>query len=134
MTTQRVRHVLHFDAAAPSNLNEDFGYCQDKKSGAVYLQGQHTKLVNMDVDCDGKQGGAGEDGRCGNSQDTQSQTTFMDTVANYGAGINDLNPKVHSYVVFGNDATTPSFNPQKFNVKPLSVMAVVCGDKLVSSF
>jgi len=86
----------------------------------------------MDIDCDGKQGGPGEDGRCGSSSDTQSQTSFKDTVAEYGAGIDDLNAKVHSYVVFGNEGTNPSFKPDKYNIKPLSVMAVVCGNKLVS--
>jgi len=110
--------------------SKDFGYCQDKKSGALYLQGQHSQLANMDIDCDGKQGGPGEDGRCGSSSDTQSQTSFKDTVAEYGAGIDDLNAKVHSYVVFGNEGTNPSFKPDKYNIKPLSVMAVVCGNKL----
>ena len=85
----------------------------------------------MDIDCDGQQGGAGEDGRCGSSGDTQSQTSFKDTIISYKVGINDLNAKVHTYVVFGNDGTSPSFDPQKYGVEPLSVMAVVCGDKLV---
>ena len=68
----------------------------------------------MDIDCDGQQGGAGEDGRCGSSGDTQSQTSFKDTIISYKVGINDLNAKVHTYVVFGNDGTSPSFDPQKY--------------------
>jgi chitosanase len=43
-----------------------------------------------------------------------------------------LNAKVHTYVVFGNDGTSPSFDPQEHGIESLSVMAVVCGDKLVS--
>ncbi|KAF2846526.1 glycoside hydrolase family 75 protein [Plenodomus tracheiphilus IPT5] len=113
------------------NDSNDFGYCHDEKTGVIYLQGQNGQLVNMDIDCDGTQGGAGEDGRCGDSNDTQSQTSFKDTVAGYGAGVEDLNAKVHSYVVFGNDGTSPSFNPQEYGIEPLSLMAVVCGEKLV---
>jgi hypothetical protein len=85
----------------------------------------------MDIDCDGQQGGAGDDGRCGSSEDTQSETSFKDTVASYGTGIKDLNAKVHPYVVFGNDGTIPSFDPKRYGIQPLSVMAVVCGDQLV---
>jgi hypothetical protein len=108
-----------------------FGYCKDAASGVIYLHGNGKQLVNMDIDCDGQQGGAGEDGRCGSSGDTQSQTSFKDTIVSYKVGINDLNAKVHTYVVFGNDGTSPSFDPQKYGIEPLSVMAVVCGDKLV---
>ena len=97
----------------------------------IYLHGNGKQLVNMDIDCDGQQGGAGDDGRCGSSGDTQSQTSFKDTIISYKVSISDLNAKVHPYVVFGNDGTSPSFDPQKHGIEPLSVMAVVCGDKLV---
>ena len=97
----------------------------------IYLHGNGKQLANMDIDCDGQQGGAGEDGRCGSSGDTQSQTSFKDTIIDYKVGISDLNAKVHTYVVFGNDGTSPSFDPQKYGIEPLSVMAVVCGNKLV---
>ena len=40
--------------------------------------------------------------------------------------------QVHTYVVFGNQQTHPSFHPRNFGIEPLSVMAVVCGKKLVS--
>lgn len=108
-----------------------FSYCQDTETGVLYIHGAGGQLVNMDIDCDGEQGGAGEDGRCGDSEDTQSQTSFKDTVASYGSGVKDLNAKVHPYVVFGNDQTDPSFDPQSYDIQPLSVMAVVCGNQLV---
>jgi hypothetical protein len=89
----------------------------------------------MDIDCDGTQNGAGDDGRCGSSGDTQDITAFQYTVAGYNAGINDLNAYVHPYVVFGNSrgkkTSWPKYAPQDDGVKPLSVMAVVCGDQLV---
>ena len=88
----------------------------------------------MDIDCDGEQGGPSDDGRCGSSGDTQDITAFQDTVASYGKGINDLNANADPYVVFGNDGGSgwDTFDPQQYGVEPLSVMAVVCGDKLVS--
>ncbi|KAF1928456.1 glycoside hydrolase family 75 protein [Didymella exigua CBS 183.55] len=110
---------------------KSFSYCQDQTSGVLYLHGAGGQLANMDVDCDGQQGGAGEDGRCGSSGDTQSQTSFKDTVASYGAGINDLNAKVHPFVVFGNDGNNPSFDPKQYGIQPLSVMAVVCANQLI---
>ena len=88
----------------------------------------------MDIDCDGLQHGEGDDGRCGNSDDTQSETAFKDTVAQYSNGVEDLNAYVHDYVVFGNYGTADgytTFDPEEHDVKPLSVMAVVCGDQLV---
>lgn len=130
VANQKCPKLLKGGFHSTENDSQDFGYCRDTKTGAVYLQGQHAKLVNMDVDCDGKQGGAGNDGRCGASTDTQSETSFKDTVASYGVGVSDLNAKVHSYVVFGNDGTNPSFRPDQYNIKPLSVMAVVCGNKM----
>jgi hypothetical protein len=62
-----------------------------------------------------------------------AQTSFKDTIVDYQVGISDLNAKVHTYVVFGNDGTSPSFDPQEYGIERLSVMAVVCGDKLVST-
>lgn len=88
----------------------------------------------MDIDCDGIQGGPADDGRCGSSGDTQSQTSFQDTVRSYGQGQRDLDANVHPYVVFGNEGSRAgyvTFNPQDYGIKPLSLMAVVCGDKLV---
>ena len=91
----------------------------------------------MDVDCDGEQNGRGDDGRCESSQDTQSITSFQWIIERYNKGINDLNANVHPYVVFGNEGTKSgwkTFDPQEYGIEPLSVMAVVCGDKLVSPF
>lgn len=85
----------------------------------------------MDIDCDGTQGGKGDDGRCGASTDTQGQTSFQDTVASYKKGVTNLNAFVHPYVVFGNVGNKGDFKPQSQGVEPLSLMAVVCGGKMV---
>ena len=93
------------------------------------MQGPNS-FANMDIDCDGKQSGH-NDGRCGNSADTQSETRWVDEVRKFG--ISDLDANIHPYVVFGNEGNySPTFDPRKFGVKPLSVMAVVCNDQLVS--
>ena len=118
-------------------MNLAFSYCGDHLSdyNVMYIQGTGGALVDMDVDCDGQQGGLGDDGRCGSSQDTQSITAFQDTVAGYKKGINDLNAFVHPYVVFGNYGSRSgfvTFDPQQYGVEPLSVMAVVCNNQLVS--
>lgn len=99
----------------------------------IYLQGTKGKLVNMDIDCDGVQGSSADDGRCGSSGDTQSVTSFQDQLKSYGTDQKDLDANVHPYVVFGNVGTKknwPTFDAQKHGIKPLSVMAVVCGDKM----
>ncbi len=71
----------------------------------------------MDIDCDGNQTIINGDTRCGNSGDTQSETSFMDTVAGYGKGIKDLNANVHMYVVFGN---TGMFNSSPLTFRELA--------------
>ncbi|UKZ91749.1 uncharacterized protein TrAFT101_006719 [Trichoderma asperellum] len=111
-------------------------YCGDHLNdyGIVYLQGTGGKLTNMDVDCDGIQGGPADDGRCGDSSDTQDTTAFADTVASYGTGQQDLDANAHPYVVFGNDGSKPgwkTFDPQSVGIEPLSVMAVVCNNQLI---
>ncbi|KAL2128738.1 hypothetical protein VTI74DRAFT_8716 [Chaetomium olivicolor] len=124
-------------------------YCGDHlaTSGVIYLQGRRGHLTNMDVDCDGLRGpGASRsratatDQRCSAalSPDIQNQTAFRDILANYRKpGLEDLDPYVHSYVVFGNARGTrkrkgwKAFDPTAYGVRPLSVMAVVCGDQLV---
>ncbi|TVY59621.1 Endo-chitosanase [Lachnellula suecica] len=109
-----------------------FSYCGDHLDdyGVIYLQGTGGALADMDIDCDGVQGGKGDDGRCGTSSDTQSQTSFEDTVASYNKGVSDLNAFVHPYVVFGNVGSKGVFDPQSKGVEPLSLMAVVCGGKM----
>lgn len=104
----------------------------------LYLHGTGSKLANMDIDCDGDQSDLG-DGRCGKSQDTQSQTAFKDLVRKYskknGKAVSDLNANFIPYVAFGNYGNKKgytNFHPEDFGLQPLSVMAVLCGDKLVS--
>ncbi|KAI1172702.1 chitosanase [Nemania sp. FL0916] len=114
----------------------DFTYCGDRldSQGIIYQQGTGGALSDMDVDCDGVQGSAADDGRCGSSGDTQSVTSFADTVRGYGQGVKDLDANIHPYVVFGNvgsKAGYANFDPRDYDVKPLSVMAVVCGDQLI---
>ncbi|KAL8656627.1 MAG: hypothetical protein Q9226_002609 [Calogaya cf. arnoldii] len=115
------------------NAKAQWSYCQKSVAGkAIFLHGPNT-FANMDIDCDGDLSDPG-DGRCGSSEDTQGQTAFVDQVRKMSKNkIKDLNANIHPYVVFGNDREDggPTFNPQKYGVKPLSVMAVVCGEKLI---
>ncbi|KAG7135430.1 Endo-chitosanase like protein [Verticillium longisporum] len=115
----------------------DFDYCGDylEKYNIVYLQGRNGELVNLDIDCDGIQGGPADDGRCGSSGDTQSQTSFQEDLQSYGANQTDLDANVHPYVVFGNESEEnkkgwPTFDPSAHGIEPLSIMAVVCNDQL----
>jgi hypothetical protein len=82
----------------------------------------------MDIDCDGANNSAGA---CANDPSGQSETAFKDTVQTFG--ISDLDANIHPYVVFGNEGGSPSFNPQP-SMKPLSVMAVVCNNQVVSLY
>lgn len=109
-------------------------------AGVIYQQMPGGQLSDMDIDCDGQQAGRQkDDGRCSKSKDTQAQTSFADVLTGYNVGVKDLNPFVHSYVVFGNEGKPdwPEFRPNSVTAKngkkvePLSVMAVVCGDKMV---
>lgn len=82
----------------------------------------------MDIDCDGANNSAGA---CSNDPSGQGETAFKDTVQSFG--IEDLDANIHPYVVFGNEGADPSFSPEQFGMQPLSVMAVVCNDQVVSS-
>ncbi|KAI1113812.1 chitosanase [Nemania sp. NC0429] len=130
-------NVLKGGFYALEDGSNDFTYCGDRLSskGIIYQQGRRGALSDMDVDCDGVQGSPADDGRCGNSGDTQSVTSFADTVRGYGRpGVRDLDANVHPYVVFGNVGSRPgyaNFDPRSYGVEPLSVVAVVCGDKLI---
>ncbi|KAL2157131.1 hypothetical protein VTH06DRAFT_6419 [Thermothelomyces fergusii] len=123
----------------------DFAYCGDylDSAGILYIQGRSGALANLDVDCDGASGGPSDDGRCRRelSPDLQNVTSFGGVLAGYGrrAGIAELNPYVHPYVVFGNAPATKkskhrakssrrwrAFDPSAYGMRPLSVMAVVC--------
>ena len=101
--------VLSF-ANREGGKKKDFSYCGTSlpDKNIIYIQGRNGALANMDIDCDGAQGGPADDGRCGNSDDTQSITSFQWLVEGYGVpGVRDLNPYVHSYVVFGNSGSKP---------------------------
>jgi len=125
--------------AAGTNIRHSltaFSYCGDHQDkGIYYIQGTGGKLANMDIDCDGQWGGPADDGRCANDGSHLPITAFQWILEGYNAGITEFNPYVHPYVVFGNfgdaDGYT-TFDPQTLGIKPLSVMAVVCNNKLVS--
>jgi hypothetical protein len=112
-----------------------FAYCQDNETGVIYLHGTGSRLANMDIDCDGDQSDPG-DGRCGEG-DTQSITAFQYQVQQYSGGqVSDLNANFIPYVVFGNYGSKSgytTFHPQSHGIKPLSVMAVIYKNQLVSS-
>jgi hypothetical protein len=111
-----------------------YSYCQDPSSGVVFLHGSGGELVNMDVCCDGIAGGPADDGRCSDDPSFLGITAFQWLVEGYGTGQEDLDSNAHSYVVFGNTGDTPgwaTFAPEDYGIEPLSVMAVVCGDKMV---
>lgn len=80
----------------------------------------------MDVDCDGAHN---SEGSCSDDRSGQGVTAFQDEVKQFG--IKDLDASIHPYVVFGNEGQKPSFMPDKHGMEPLSVMAIVCGGKLV---
>lgn len=111
-------------------------YCGDhlEDYGIVYLQGP-GKMSNMDVDCDGEQGGPEDDGRCDGSTTTIPETSVSYLIKEYDVGIADLNPHVHSFPVFGNSGTKPgwaTFDPRTVGVEKASLMLVVCGDQMVT--
>ncbi|KAF2197967.1 putative fungal chitosanase [Delitschia confertaspora ATCC 74209] len=103
-------------------------YCGD--SNVVFLKGDKG-YADMDIDCDGANNG---EGRCSNDPSGQGQTAFKDTVKKYG--ISDLDSHIHTFVVLGNDNSREegnggqAYDPQDDNIKPLSVVAVVCDGKM----
>ncbi|OTB04574.1 glycoside hydrolase family 75 protein [Hypoxylon sp. CI-4A] len=118
------------------SADNSFVYCGDhvEDFGIIYLQGGNGKLANMDIDCDGDRTGFLDDTRCGSHPTTQSMTAMKRYVSSYSNGVPDLNPFVHDYVVFGNTGSTPgwvTFDPRRYGMEPLSLMAIVCNDKLI---
>lgn len=112
-------------------------YCGDhlEDFGVVYLQGP-GKMANMDIDCDGEQGGPEDDGRCDDTGTTIPQTAIRGTLEEYDVGIPDLNTHEHSFVVFGNSGGKndwATFDPQSVGVEKASLMAVVCDNQMVYS-
>lgn len=104
--------------------NTGVKYCADDSTGTMWIAG-NGQLADMDIDCDGANNSAG---LCANDPSGQGQTAFMDTVKNYG--ISDLNSNIHGYVVLGNEGSSPSFDPQSYGIKPLSVVVVVCNGQI----
>ncbi|KAF2710268.1 glycoside hydrolase family 75 protein [Pleomassaria siparia CBS 279.74] len=110
----------------------DTVYCKDDASGGVYLKDTGNGYADVDIDCDGLNAGEGD---CFNDQTGQSQTAFKDSVQEFD--IEDLDSHIHTYVVLGNDNSADegdggeSFDPQSVGIKPLSVVAIVCNDKLL---
>ncbi|KAI1411645.1 glycoside hydrolase family 75 protein [Hypoxylon sp. FL1857] len=112
-----------------------FAYCGDHVDdyGIIYIQGGGGKLANMDTDCDGDRS-KNDNGGCDGAHSVQSATAMRDYVSAYSNGVSDLNPFVHDYVVFGNSGDKAgwiTFDPRDHNMKPLSVMAVVCNNQLI---
>ncbi|KAI1820809.1 chitosanase [Xylaria intraflava] len=130
-------NVLQGGFYALDDSKDNFSYCGDAldSDGIIYLQGTGGALADMDIDCDGAQKDSpANDGRCGSSEDTQDVTAFADTVSGYKSGIKDLDSYIHPYVVFGNSGSKSgytNFKPRDYGIEPLSLMAVVCNDKLV---
>ncbi|KAJ5496162.1 Fungal chitosanase [Penicillium fimorum] len=100
---------------------KDMGYCGDI-DGAIYLYSTSGAYGDMDIDCDGANRLKGD---CHNDGSGQSQTAFMRELQNMSE-LDDLDAGIHPYVVFG----TAKYDPKKSGLKPLSVMAIVCGGKL----
>lgn len=75
---------------------------------------------------------------CDSFTGEKNGTAFTDILQYYSkAKVQDLNPSIIPYVVMGNYGSMAGrqhFDPAEFEVRPLSVVAVVCGDKLVSTF
>ncbi|KAI5467898.1 fungal chitosanase of glycosyl hydrolase group 75-domain-containing protein [Mariannaea sp. PMI_226] len=113
------------------NDDGDTAYCGDylDEYGVIYLQSKNGRFSNLDVDCDGDQGDD-NDGRCSHGDDTQSRTAVKSVIESYDVGISDLDPYLHSYVVFGNVGGSNDFDPHEYGIYETSVMAVICGDQL----
>ncbi|KAI0845260.1 glycoside hydrolase family 75 protein [Daldinia vernicosa] len=115
--------------------DNNFTYCGDhiQDYGIIYLQGSGGKLANMDIACDGLIG-KNDDGRCDNARSRKNETAMKRHVSRYSHGVPDLNPFIHNYVVFGNTGVKPgwvTFEPRAYDIRPLSIMAVVCNNKLI---
>jgi chitosanase len=98
-------------------------------SHIMYIKGSGSNYADMDIDCDGANR---KEGWCGDDTSGQDDTAFQDVLKGYGTGVDQLDAHIHTYVVLGNSDDSPSFDPQSVGIEPLSVVAVVCGDKLVS--
>jgi chitosanase len=99
-------------------------YCVDKDHTVMWIAAP-SGLADMDIDCDGANN---SHGKCANDPSGQSITSFVGEVVKHG--LSDLDSNKHSFVVLGNH----NFNPQSVGIEPLSLVAVICGDKMVFSY
>ncbi|KAF7714028.1 Chitosanase [Penicillium ucsense] len=122
----KCNNVLQSGFSDGESGKADIAYCGDIHD-AIFLHTQSSKgaYADMDIDHDGADNSAGE---CSNDPSGQGQTAFQDEVKKLG--ISDLNANVHPYVVFGNEGGNPTFDPQRYGMEPLSVMAVICNGEL----
>ncbi|KAJ3463345.1 hypothetical protein MRS44_008131 [Fusarium solani] len=104
----------------------------DGNYGVVYLQGEGGTFSNMDVDCDGAQGGPQDDGRCGESTTTIPTTSIKYIIEGYNVGISDLNPHEHSFVVFGNSGTKACFTASGVTQTATTAIAPSVGEASLS--
>jgi hypothetical protein len=90
----------------------------------------------MDIDCDGKEREPNDE-QCGHNLSDQDVTAMRDDLQAYEVpGLEDLDPYVHPYVVFGNSGSHQGnrpFDPRQHKVRPLSLILVVTRDVLVSA-
>lgn len=91
----------------------------------------------MDIDCNGGPSSLG--GPCEKSTDDQPLTYFREILQSYHrTQRDDLDADVHSFVTFGNYIANVGthgykvYDPRSIGIEPYSIMAVICGDKLVS--
>jgi hypothetical protein len=117
-------------------ISKGFTYCGDHITdyNVVYIQGTGGALADMDIDCDGRQNSPYSNHKCDSSDDTIPETAFKEQVAGYKKGLTDLDSYIHTYVVFGNYGKKSgyvNFHPTDYGIEPLSLMAVVCNNKLV---
>lgn len=115
------------DGGGPST----FAYCGDIE-GAIFIHstGNGGQYANMDIDCDGANR---KSGKCANDPTGQGTTAFQSEVQALNVGLKDLDSNLHPYVVFGNEEHSPEFKPKDHGMEPLSVMAVVCNNQVVSA-
>ncbi|RPA97013.1 Chitosanase-domain-containing protein [Choiromyces venosus 120613-1] len=118
------------DGKCPIALKSGFQFSEKQAKSAKYCTAPDRKLIwiagpnslaDMDIDCDGSNRSAG---KCANDLTGQGQTAFRDNVARYG--VEDLDSNKHSYIVFGNQGYSPSFEPTQYGVPELGIAVVVC--------
>ena len=64
--------------------------------------------------------------------DGAASLNSLDTISLSKAEIQGLNPEVVPFVIFRNDNRELSFDPEEYGIEPLSLVAIVCNNQLVS--